>query len=131
MFFSSCLIFSGDVFIRAELLPNENDNFAQIVGFKISGIPDLPDAISIASGNNQCTLTHTAFPQPLLIKVLDLYGNATDGSVIGFLSGDSTWKSSLSQLTGAKFFQVRISFVSNTATLLVPTLSALGFAYKL
>lgn len=72
--------------------------------------------------------------------VLDYYGNPDstgettgipDGSVITFLAGDSSWKSSMSQIQGAKLFQVRVSFVSNTQTQLVPILSALGFAYKL
>jgi hypothetical protein len=62
---------------------------------------------------------------------IDLYGNPTDGSIITFLNGDSTWKSSLSQLQGARLFQVRVTFLANAETQLVPILSALGFAYTL
>jgi len=62
---------------------------------------------------------------------LDLYGEATDGSLITFQNGDASWKSSLSQLQGARWFQVRVTFVANSHTLLVPTLSALGFAFTL
>jgi hypothetical protein len=63
--------------------------------------------------------------------MIDLYGNPKDATSIAFLNGDSTWKSSLTQLQGAKLFQVRVTFISNAQTLLVPVLSALGFAYKL
>ena len=63
---------------------------------------------------------------------LDFYGEAiAGGGSVTFLNNDKTWKASLSQLQGAKYFQVRITFVSNTATLLSPTLSALGFAFRL
>jgi hypothetical protein len=48
-----------------------------------------------------------------------------------FFENDPSWKSSLADLQGARFFQVRISFISNTQTGLSPELSALGFAYRL
>jgi hypothetical protein len=44
-------------------------------------------------------------------------------------STNKTWKSSITQLNGAQFFQARISFLGNPETLLTPELSALGFAY--
>jgi hypothetical protein len=47
-----------------------------------------------------------------------------------FLSGNATWRNSVSEITGAKLFQVRVTFVSNTDTNLSPTLSALGFAFR-
>jgi hypothetical protein len=50
---------------------------------------------------------------------------------VTFLNNDKTWKSSISALQGATFFQVRVDFLSNSQTNLVPLLSALGFAYKL
>ena len=40
------------------------------------------------------------------------------------------WHSSITELNTAKFFQVRVTFVSNTETGLTPTLSALGFAFR-
>jgi hypothetical protein len=52
------------------------------------------------------------------------------GTVV-FPSGDFTWKPSLGQISGLRFFQVRVTFVSNAQTNLSPTLSALGFAYRL
>jgi hypothetical protein len=64
---------------------------------------------------------------------LDAYGEcSTAGGGTGtphFLNGDPTWKTSLSGMHGAKFFQVRVTFVSNADTLLAPELSALGFAF--
>jgi hypothetical protein len=46
-----------------------------------------------------------------------------------YLNNDSTWKSSLTALNTAPFFQVRITFISNPQTNLSPELSALGFTY--
>jgi hypothetical protein len=65
---------------------------------------------------------------------LDVYGEIPAGSGAGnvtFLGNDSTWKDSMTQIQGARFFQTRITFVSNAETLLTPTLSALGFAFRL
>ena len=71
----------------------------------------------------------------------DAYGNANalGGAGTGcsctisptFLNGDATWKSDISEINTARFFQFRVTFVSNTETLLTPELSALGFAYVL
>jgi hypothetical protein len=65
---------------------------------------------------------------------LDAYGEVSsasggNGSFTPF-NGDLTWKNSLSAIQGAKYFQVRVSFVSNAETLLTPSLSALGFAFR-
>jgi hypothetical protein len=66
---------------------------------------------------------------------LDVYGDVpiefpANGTVV-FFNNDSTWKDSVSDIQGARWFQTRITFVSNAATLLTPTLSALGFAFGL
>jgi hypothetical protein len=53
----------------------------------------------------------------------------TSTGIPTFLNGDGTWRNSISNITGAKLFQVRVTFVSNTDTNLSPTLSALGFAF--
>jgi hypothetical protein len=47
-----------------------------------------------------------------------------------FLNGDKTWKSDISELSGAKFIQVRVTFVANADTGAVPALDAIGFAYS-
>jgi len=46
-----------------------------------------------------------------------------------FLSGDAGWKGALAQVDGARFVQVRITFLSNAATLEEPHLSGLGLAF--
>jgi len=68
-------------------------------------------------------------------SALDVYGDVpiefpANGTVI-FLNDDNKWKDSITQIQGARFFQTRITFVSNAATSLTPTLSALGFAFGL
>lgn len=45
--------------------------------------------------------------------------------------GDKTWKSDIDALDHAKFFQMRITFVGNTTTLLNPELSAVGVAWAI
>jgi hypothetical protein len=66
---------------------------------------------------------------------LDAYGDAktpaNPNGVVTFFEGDKTWKTKLSDLNGARFFQARVSFIGNTETNLVPELSALGFAFRL
>ncbi len=46
-----------------------------------------------------------------------------------FVTGNPIWQSSLSSLDGARFVQFRATFVSNTETLLTPTLSAVGIPF--
>ena len=62
-------------------------------------------------------------------STLDAYGDASSGTVT-FLNNDKTWKASLASLNGERFYQVRVTFVSNAETLLSPKLSALGFAFR-
>lgn len=57
---------------------------------------------------------------------LDAYGN---GGNVTFFGGNG-WKSSIAQIDGARFFQMRFTFVSNTETQLVASLSALGIAFQ-
>jgi hypothetical protein len=61
---------------------------------------------------------------------LDAYGE-NSGVAVTFLNNNNKWTSDVSQLTGAHFFQVRVSFIANAATNLTPLLSGLGFAYTL
>jgi hypothetical protein len=60
---------------------------------------------------------------------LDAYGDASTPNVVTFFHGDPSWKDSPSVLDGARFIQVRASFLSNAATGLSPTLSGLGLAF--
>ncbi len=74
--------------------------------------------------------------------VLDVYGDLADNNQSGlagdpsqknttvtFLNGDNTWKASIDEVDGARFLQIRLTFVNNTESGLSPELSALGFAY--
>ena len=54
----------------------------------------------------------------------------TTNGVPTFFQNVNTWRSSITNINGAKFFQVRVTFVSNTDSNLSPTLSALGFAFR-
>ncbi len=47
-----------------------------------------------------------------------------------FPNNDATWKSSLTLLNGSRFFQVRLSFVSNAETNLSPEVTSLAFSYR-
>lgn len=57
---------------------------------------------------------------------LDTYG---DGANPAFVGGQ-TWKSSISQIDGARYFQTRFTFIANTETGLTPTISAFGVAFQ-
>jgi hypothetical protein len=66
---------------------------------------------------------------------LSAYGEGT-GTAPTFFQNNNSWRSTLAQISspdgiqpGARFFQVRLTFVSNAATNLSPTLSALGFTW--
>jgi hypothetical protein len=68
---------------------------------------------------------------------LEAYGNRNTwitppvaGADPVFLNNDSSWKSALSELNGASFFQARITLISNASSNLTPELSAVGFAYR-
>jgi len=77
---------------------------------------------------------------------IDPYGNASlcanpigvpcttrvciENGVPSFLGAVKTWRSSISGINGAKLFQVRVTFISNTDTNLSPTMSALGFPFR-
>lgn len=65
-------------------------------------------------------------------SLLDPYGEVPSGGSgqIVYQNGDASWKPSMNSLQGARYFQVRVSFISNAATLLTPHLSALGFALE-
>jgi len=67
----------------------------------------------------------------------DPYGDArppaTVGGTVTFLGGTTPgpWRTTIDQVSGARFFQVRITFIANLETALAPEVSALGFAYRL
>jgi hypothetical protein len=61
--------------------------------------------------------------------LLDPYGDVSQG-MVDFLGGDRTWRAELGHLDGARYVQIRISFVNDVAAGLSPELSAVGFAYS-
>jgi len=64
---------------------------------------------------------------------LEFYGDlpgATPNTGITFLNNDATWKTTLDQLNGARFYQVRMSLIGNAATNLAPDVTALGVSYR-
>jgi len=93
---------------------------------------DQPSGSSIELAFRGATIATGAITTSAL--AFDAYGeipaNSGNGTVT-FLNNDSKWKSSIDQIQGARFFQTRITFVSNADTSLSPTLSALGFAFRL
>jgi hypothetical protein len=59
---------------------------------------------------------------------LDPYGDPRGGT-IEFHGGDGTWKSDPAEVDGARFVQLRITFLNNVGGLLTPELSAVALAF--
>jgi len=75
--------------------------------------------------------------------VLDPYGDQANNDMVGvpgdpaqknsgvvFTNADASWKSSLDEVDGSRFVQVRITFVGDTATNLTTALDSLALAYQ-
>jgi len=45
-------------------------------------------------------------------------------------TNDRSWKTNITAINGARYFQARVTFIANPNTSLIPELSALGFAFK-
>ena len=61
---------------------------------------------------------------------LDVYGEPIGNTgTPQYLFSDDGWKSDITQVNSARFFQVRMTFISNTATDRTAELRSLGFAY--
>ena len=81
-------------------------------------------------------------PSPAEDPTIELRGNAScwDGSfsyevadqngLTGFLNNDDNWKTDVNDITGARYIQVRMSFISNPNTGLAPEVAALGLAWR-
>jgi len=68
--------------------------------------------------------------RPFDARALTAYGDPRVGSTV-FLNGDSSWKRDLRELDGARFVQLRFSFVNNIDGGIVAELSAVGVGYAL
>jgi hypothetical protein len=66
--------------------------------------------------------------RPFNAKQITTYGDPNAGSVV-FHDGDPTWKRDIHALDGARYVQLRLSFVNNIEGGLVAELSAVGVAY--
>ena len=62
---------------------------AQPATFVATGTPAPPASITVVSGNNQQGTAGTALPQPLVVVVRDLFGNAVPGAAVSFSSPQS------------------------------------------
>jgi hypothetical protein len=68
--------------------------------------------------------------RPFDASALTPYGDPRAGTIL-FHAGDPTWKRDIRAVDGARFVQVRITFVNNVFAGLVTELSAIGVAYEL
>ncbi|MEZ4363474.1 MAG: Ig-like domain-containing protein [Kofleriaceae bacterium] len=69
------------------------------VSFALENLAGAPAAISIASGSPQTTAVTTAFSAPLVIRVVDVHGNAVPGAAVTFTPPGSGASASLSATT--------------------------------
>ncbi len=65
---------------------------------------------------------------PFDAQRLDAYGELPAGTVT-FLNGVSTWSSAIQALDGARYLQVRLTFVNNVTSGASPALTALGIPF--
>jgi hypothetical protein len=70
-------------------------------------------------------------------EMLNAYGTTTTGVQPTYFQSVNTWRSTMALISspdgiqsGARYFQLRLTFVSNVSTNLAPTLSALGVAWR-
>jgi len=74
------------------------------------------------------TFSSDANDAPFDSSMLDPYGELLQGTVT-FFNGVPTWTNDISQIDGARYVQMRLSFVNNISTLLTAELSAIGLAF--
>jgi hypothetical protein len=64
---------------------------------------------------------------------LDPYGDmkplSTSTFTVNFLNSDPTWKSSLTEIPGARYVQVRMTMVTSAETGAAPELDAMGLSF--
>lgn len=66
-------------------------------------------------------------------EVMDWYGGPLDLAANGaasYTNGDQSWKSSISQIDGSRYFQVRMTFIANAASNQVPIIDSLGLSFR-
>jgi hypothetical protein len=65
---------------------------------------------------------------PFDAQTFDAYGDLNTGTTIPH--GDGLWTSDISGIDGARFVQMRFTFVNNIGTGQSPTLESLGLAWE-
>ncbi|MCB9914385.1 MAG: Ig-like domain-containing protein [Planctomycetes bacterium] len=120
---------------------NENNSGVSQATFVAPVIEPSPDAqpegtsvVLAYRGAVNITNQSTANPQNDITTNavnLDWYGDAKTGTgTVQFVGGLDTWKSDITQINTARFFQLRISFISNTVSSKTAELRSLGVAYR-
>ena len=59
----------------------------------------------------------------------DPMGNTLTNMNVSFVNGDSSWRDTVEELRGSRFFQIRMSFMSNLVTGETAELSSLGLSW--
>lgn len=107
--------------------------------FRGEGVPstgDLPPGTEILIEYRGATSVTSSAGAQIDARNYDAYGNAADNTTgcnctitPSFLGGDSSWKFDPLQLTGARWIQVRVTFVSNARSGETPDLETLGLSF--
>lgn len=138
--------FSAPTFVEPVIFPElqpqgTSVEFAYRGAVTIIAIADEDASRQDAYGDFYQTKPINYTPTPMEDPTIELRGNAScwDGSfsyqvadqngLTGFLNNDDTWKTDVNDVTGARFLQVRMSFISNAGTGLVPEVAALGLSW--
>jgi len=66
--------------------------------------------------------------EPFDASYLDPYGESI--AIVEYLNEDNTWKSDVDDIDGARYVQMRFSFINNIDSGLSPVLSAVGVAFE-
>jgi hypothetical protein len=82
-----------------------------------------------ATGWHDAT-NYDAYGDSFTAAQLPSFGKPATLAFVPAFLGDKTWKSSPAALQGARYVQLRVSFLSNPVTGLSPVLSAVGLGYK-
>jgi len=119
-------VFAAPTYASPVIEPNPDDQPAGtqvVLAFRGATLISNTDD----GGNPQNDITTNA-------NTLNVYGDpetiTPEPSAPVFLNNDSTWKDKLSDVDGAKAFQVRVSFISNPISNKTAELSSLGFAWQ-
>jgi hypothetical protein len=83
-----------------------------------------------AQGNHGAWVNGNAFNWYGDTKTVAEGGVSADQFTPVYFGGNNTWKTSMPSINGARYFQFRVSFISNASTGLYPELSAIAFPFS-